>query len=92
MLGACAANSAAPPTLAPAPVAAAQPAAAKPAAQPVAATNADKKICRTMPVTGSLAPKRVCSTQAEWDAFDKQARETSDRFDEQRRSGGAGRQ
>jgi cytochrome c5 len=89
LLGACADNP--PPAPAPiaAPVAVAQPAAARPAAQPVAVASADKKICKTMPVTGSVTSKRVCSTQAEWDAFDKKAKEGSDKFDEQRKSGGS---
>ena len=37
--------------------------------------GSDKKICKKMPVMGSIAPKRVCSTQAEWDDFARQGRE-----------------
>lgn len=39
-----------------------------------------EKICKTMPVTGSTMPKRVCSTQAEWEAVQQQQREASERF------------
>ena len=68
------------------PVAAARP--ADPAVQTASATSPEKKICKSMPVTGSMNPKRVCSTQAEWDAFDKTAKEVSDKYDEQRKQGG----
>jgi hypothetical protein len=75
-LAGCAANPppiaqtapAAPPTAARAVVA--QPA---PAVQ-TASADGDQRICKSMPVTGSLTAKRVCSTRAEWDAFDKKAR------------------
>jgi hypothetical protein len=86
VLAACASDPA------PSAVAPAKPAAVAVGSKPVAVAAADKKVCRSMPVTGSLAPKRVCSTQAEWTAFDKNAKENSDRFDEQRRSGGEARQ
>lgn len=45
------------------------------------------KICKTMPVMGSNFPQKVCSAQAEWDAFDDETRQSVDDFDNQRRSG-----
>jgi hypothetical protein len=36
---------------------------------------------------GSNFPQKVCSTQAEWDAFDKQAHESVDSYDQQRKAG-----
>ncbi len=42
--------------------------ATQPPAQP-------KKICRSMDVSGSKIPKRVCATQEEWAAFNNHARE-----------------
>ena len=69
-----------------APVATAKP--ADPAVQSATATSFEKKICKRMPVTGSMNSKRVCSTQAEWDAFDKTAKEGSDKFDAERKQGG----
>jgi hypothetical protein len=45
------------------------------------------KICKTMTQTGSNFPQKVCSTQAEWDEFDKQARRSAEDFDAVRRSG-----
>lgn len=44
-------------------------------------------ICKNMPVMGSNFPQRVCSTQAEWDQFDEETRQSVDSFDEQRRAG-----
>jgi hypothetical protein len=32
----------------------------------------EKKICRSEEVTGSIMPKRVCRTQAEWNAYQAQ--------------------
>jgi hypothetical protein len=46
------------------------PAAAAPAAP--AAPVKEKKICRSEEVTGSIMPKRVCRTKAEWDAYQVQ--------------------
>lgn len=58
-------------------------------AAPAAATPAsERKICRNMPVTGSLASKRVCSTKAEWAAFDKKGQEGVDAYNEARRQYG----
>lgn len=45
------------------------------------------RICKTMPVTGSTLPKRVCSTQAEWDAADAQNRAAAEDFNREMRSG-----
>lgn len=45
-------------------------AAAQPPAQP-------KKICRSMDVSGSKIPKRVCATQEEWATFNSHEREDS---------------
>jgi hypothetical protein len=42
--------------------------ATQPPAQP-------KKVCRSMDVSGSKIPKRVCATQEEWAAFNTHARE-----------------
>lgn len=42
-------------------------------------TDADK-ICKVMPVTGSTMPKKICSTQAEWDVAEKEQREASEKF------------
>ena len=42
-------------------------------------TDADR-ICKVMPVTGSNMPKKVCSTQAEWDTIEKQQRDAAERF------------
>jgi len=55
------------------------------------AAGADpNKICKTLSVMGSNFPQRVCSTQAEWDAFNEQQRQTADEFDTGRRSGSTG--
>ncbi len=47
----------------------------------------DARICKTMSVMGSNFPQKVCSTQAEWDAFDEQTRASADEFTAERRSG-----
>lgn len=49
-----------------------------------------RKICKNMSVMGSNFPQRVCSTQEEWDAFNKQTRESADEFDAARRAGNTG--
>jgi hypothetical protein len=52
------------------------------------ASGADAgKICKNMTVMGSNFPERVCSTEAEWDQFDKANRQSAEDFDAQRRSG-----
>lgn len=44
-----------------------------PAAQPPAAPVVkEKKICMPDDSTGSIVPKRVCRTRAEWDAYTKE--------------------
>jgi len=49
------------------------PAQSAPAAAPVAAAPVkEKKVCRSEEVTGSIMPKRVCRTQAEWTAYNAQ--------------------
>jgi hypothetical protein len=47
----------------------------------------ERKICKTMTTMGSNFPQKVCSTQAEWDAFDEQTRQSADEFDAGRRAG-----
>ena len=47
----------------------------------------ERKICKTMMTMGSNFPQKVCSTQAEWDAFDEQTRQSADEFDAGRRAG-----
>lgn len=49
--------------------------------------GADARICKTMSVMGSNFPQKVCSTQAEWDAFDEETRASADEFTTGRRSG-----
>ena len=51
-----------------------------------ASGNADK-ICKNMTVMGSNFPQRVCSTQAEWDQFNEQTRQSAEEFDAGRRAG-----
>ena len=52
-----------------------------------AAENGEKKICKSMPVMGSNFPKRVCSTQAEWDKFNEETYKSVEDFDRDRKSG-----
>lgn len=52
-----------------------------------AADSGEKKICKSMPVMGSNFPKRVCSTQAEWDRFNEETYKSVEDFDRDRRSG-----
>jgi len=47
----------------------------------------ERKVCKSMMTMGSNFPQKVCSTQAEWDAFDEQARQSADEFDAGRRAG-----
>ncbi len=49
------------------------------AAKVAGLTDADK-VCKVMPVTGSTMPKKVCSTQAEWETIERQQREASEKF------------
>jgi hypothetical protein len=46
----------------------------------VMAVQMDEKVCRRLEVTGSVIPKRVCLTRAEWEEIDKRNRETAERF------------
>ncbi len=53
-------------------------------------TSADaSRVCRTMNATGSNVPKRVCSTQTEWDATDAQNRADTEDLNREMRSGNA---
>jgi hypothetical protein len=56
------------------------------AAKANAATGSGK-ICKDVKVMGSNFPQKVCSTQEEWDVFDKQTRESVDVYDQQRKQG-----
>lgn len=49
------------------------------AAKVAGVTDADK-VCKVMPVTGSTMPKKICSTQAEWDFAEREQREASEKF------------
>ena len=63
----------------------AQPVSPNPA-QPTAAPVKQKKICRTEESTGSIMVKRICHTQAEWDAMSQANRGvTADLSDQQQR-------
>jgi hypothetical protein len=54
----------------PTPTTAAQSAAAPSAAAPTATnSDAEKKICRRVVVTGAITARRVCHTQQEWNAM-----------------------
>ena len=53
-------------------------------------SGADARICKTMSVMGSNFPQKVCSTQAEWDAFDAETGASADEFTAGRRSGNTG--
>jgi hypothetical protein len=57
------------------------------AAKQYAAASGQGQICKTMPVMGSNMPQKVCSTQEEWDEFDRQTRESVEAFDKDRRQG-----
>ena len=50
------------------------PASSQMSAPAVAAAPAvpEKKVCRKVQEIGSIMPKRICRTQAEWDAIDRQ--------------------
>ena len=81
VLGACATTDStsvadSPPT-APAAAVEAQPktAVATPVQTSAPAPASGKKICKKQMVMGSIAPKRICSTQAEWDQYAKQGLE-----------------
>lgn len=42
---------------------------------------ADKKICKREAKTGSIMPRPVCRTRAEWDAMSTRSQVDKDRFD-----------
>ena len=66
---------------------AAQAATPAPAAQPTPAP-AERKICRSESVTGSIMPaRRVCHTRAEWAAFDAASGRGVDAFRDRPRNG-----
>ena len=48
--------------------------------QTMAAANSEKKVCRSMDVTGSMLRKKVCLTEQEWQAFDKRNRNNADQM------------
>lgn len=52
-----------------------------------ASGSTERKICKDMVVMGSHFPKKVCSTAAEWDAFNEETRKSADEFDAGRRAG-----
>lgn len=54
--------------------------------QQAAASKDPGKICKSMKVTGSNMPQRVCSTADEWAAYDKANRAAAEVFDEDRRA------
>jgi len=49
------------------------------AARVAGLTDADR-ICKVMPVTGSNMPKKICSTQAEWETAERQQRDAAEQF------------
>ncbi len=51
---------------------------------------ADTRICKSMKTTGSNFPQKVCSTQAQWDAFAEEARKSAEEFGTGRRAGNLG--
>ena len=48
--------------------------------QTVAAASAEKKVCRSMDVTGSMLRKKVCLTEQEWQEIDKRNRSNADQM------------
>jgi len=48
--------------------------------------KSQKKICRTLPATGSIMGKRECHTKAEWDAMNARSRADRDRWDRESQS------
>jgi hypothetical protein len=48
--------------------------------EPKAETPADKKICRREEVLGSVIPKRVCHTAAEWKQIDTASQSNAERL------------
>ncbi|WP_010219068.1 hypothetical protein [Sphingomonas sp. PAMC 26621] len=56
------------------------------AAKPIA--DPDKKICRAEDVTGSLFPKRVCHTRAEWAEIGASRQTAAERYISQKEMSG----
>jgi hypothetical protein len=54
--------------------------------QPKTTEASEKKICRSDHSTGSIIPKRVCHTQAEWDQMEAEGHQMLDMVQSQRRS------
>jgi len=48
---------------------------------------AAKQVCKSMKITGSNLPTRVCSTQAEWDAREELERQAAEDFNTRMRDG-----
>ena len=48
-------------------------------AQPAEKPAKEKKVCKSDVGTGSIMPKRICRTKAEWDALTEQSRGNLDR-------------
>jgi len=44
---------------------------AQPASAPADQPSAEKKVCRSVDVTGSIFPKKTCHTRAEWAKIDE---------------------
>lgn len=57
------------------------------AAKQHAAASDEGQICKNMPVMGSNMPRKVCSTQEEWDKFERQTRESVEAYDRDRKQG-----
>lgn len=55
-----------------------------------AAGAESNQICKTLNVTGSNFPQKVCSTQDEWDQFNAEQRQAVDELDRARRAGNTG--
>lgn len=56
-------------------------------AEAASGPSGERKICKTMMQMGSNFPQKVCSTQAEWDQYNEEARKSADEFDAGRRAG-----
>jgi hypothetical protein len=56
----------------------------KASAAKIVTAEGEDVICRSIPVTGTRFPQRICKTQAAWDAFDDytndNAKEQTDKF------------
>jgi hypothetical protein len=49
-------------------------------------SDKEKVICRREVVTGSIFPKKICRTKAQWEAAEAQGRSDLDRIRDQERS------